>query len=65
MRDEKPEYPARLIGVANAYNALNGFDLRPPMMIGDQVKAQMILQGGSNLPSLEIKQASDNIKLLQ
>jgi hypothetical protein len=65
MRDEKPEYPARLIGVANAYNALNGFDLRPPMMIGDQIKAQMVLQGGSNLPSLEMKQASNSIKLLQ
>lgn len=65
MRGEQPEYQARLIGVANAYNAQNGYSLNPPMMIGDQIKAQMVLKGGNNKALLEMKLASDSIKLLQ
>jgi hypothetical protein len=65
MRDEKPEYQARLIGVANAHNAQNGFTLNPPMMIGDQLKALMVLKGGSNKALLEMKPANDLVKLLQ
>jgi len=65
MRDEHPEYQSRLIGVANAHNAQNGFTLHPPMMIGDQVKAHLVLKGGSNKALLEMKPANDLIKLLQ
>jgi hypothetical protein len=65
MRDEKPEYQARLIGIGNAHNAQNGFTLNPPMMIGDQLKALMVLKGGSNKALLEMKPAFESIKLLQ
>lgn len=65
MRDEKPEYQAKLIGIGNAHNAQNGFKLNPPIMIGDQFMAQMVLKGGSNKALLEMKPANDLIKLLQ
>lgn len=65
MRDEIIEYQARLVGIANAQNAQNGFGLNPPVLIGDQQKAQMVLNNGSNKAILQYQTAASAVKFLQ
>lgn len=65
MREEIPEHQARLIGIANAQNAQNGFPLNPPMLIGNPSKAQAILQSDNNYVALEFQSAASNLKYLQ
>ena len=65
MRDEMPEYQSRLTGIANAHNAQNGFRLNPPILIGDEAKAKLILKNGSNKSMLQFKTAGDAVKFLQ
>lgn len=40
------DYPARLVGVHEADNALKGHATQPPVLIGDAAKAQRVLQSG-------------------
>jgi hypothetical protein len=65
MREEIPEYQARLIGIANAQNAQNGFPQNLPVLIGNREKAEAILNDGSNHVSLEFQSAASNLKYLQ
>lgn len=57
VRNEIPEYPAKLTGMANAYNAKEGFREQPPMLVGDQAMAQQVLLGGVDRVTLQIKSA--------
>lgn len=57
VRGDVPDYPAKLIGLANAYNAQEGFREQPPMLVGDQAQAQRVLAGGAVQPALAIKPA--------
>jgi len=59
MRDEKPEYPPVLIGMANAQNSTGGFRLNPPVLIGNEEKANQVRLGGTTTPLLSMKPASD------
>lgn len=59
MRDETPEYPPVLIGMANAHNGQQGFRLNPPILVGDERKAQLVLQNGTTAPLLSMKSAAD------
>lgn len=59
MRDETPEYPPVLVGMANAHNGQQGFRLNPPILIGDEVKATLVLKGGTTAPLLGMKSAAD------
>jgi hypothetical protein len=59
MRDEAPEYPPVLIGMANAHNSQQGFRQNPPILIGDEVKATAVLNGGTTAPLLGMKSAAD------
>ncbi|MBY0243436.1 MAG: hypothetical protein K2X55_29430 [Burkholderiaceae bacterium] len=57
MRNERPEYPAVLLGLADAQNQQAGFAGQPPLLIGDDVRAQQVLAGGTDKPLLGIAQA--------
>lgn len=63
MRDEKPEYPPVLIGMANSQNSQNGFRQNPPILIGDEQKAVAVLQGGSTKPLLNMRPADEMMLL--
>lgn len=58
VRNEIPDYPAKLIGMANAYNAKEGFREQPPMLVGNQVAAQRVLLGGASQMPLQIRSAA-------
>jgi hypothetical protein len=59
MRDEVPEYPPVLIGLANAHNSKQGFRENPPILIGDERKASAVRLGGTTAPLLGMKSAAD------
>lgn len=59
MRDETPEYPPVLIGLANAQNGKAGFRLNPPILVGDERKAIAVRMGGTTAPLLGMKSAAD------
>lgn len=51
-RNERIEYPAKLIGISEAHNVQEGRKVAQPMLIGDASKAQEVLQLGSSGGSL-------------
>lgn len=55
MRDETPEYAPVLIGLANGQNREGGFRLNPPILIGDEAKANKVRAGGTTAPLLSMK----------
>lgn len=59
MRDETPEYPPVLIGMANAHNSQQGFRQNPPILVGDERKANQVRLGGTTAPLLSMKSAGD------
>ncbi|CBJ38308.1 conserved protein of unknown function, phage related [Ralstonia solanacearum CMR15] len=58
MRSETPDYPPHLIGTAEASNARAGFEIEPPMLLGDVKKARAVLEGGTSTPLLMVTPAS-------
>lgn len=58
-RNEKPEYPPLLIGIAGSFNAREGFKTAPPTMIGNPELAKMTLLYGTSSPMIEFKQMQD------
>lgn len=58
-RDELPEYPPVLIGIANAHNSQQGFRQNPPILIGDERKANTVRLGGTTAPLLGMKSLAD------
>jgi hypothetical protein len=57
MRNETPEYPPVMIGIAESQNAKNGFQIAPPLLLGQPEKAQMVMLKGSNTPVLQVTMA--------
>lgn len=51
-RNERIEYPAKLIGLTEAHNSREGHKIEPPVMIGDASKATAVLQLGISGKSL-------------
>lgn len=47
-RNEKVEYPAKLIGIFEKENSAKGLDVAQPLLIGDATKAQQVLLGGGD-----------------
>ena len=45
-RNEKPDYPRVLTGIANAHNARNGFPLQPARTVGDPAACKRVAMGG-------------------
>lgn len=64
MRSERPEYPRVLIGIAGAHNRkLQGFsasELQPPVLIGDPLRAQAVMQAGTDKPLIGFQSAGQN-----
>lgn len=46
-RNERVEYPSKLIGIFEAHNAIGGHKIAAPMLIGDATKAQEVLRLGT------------------
>lgn len=57
MRNERPEYPPVLIGMAEAQNDRAGFRSQPPILIGDSAKAQVVMLSGTTAPLLTMAPA--------
>ena len=58
MRNERPEYPPALTGIAEADNARRGLRSDPPRLIGDASKAEAVMQGGTSRPLIGFATAS-------
>lgn len=61
VRNETPDYPKVLIGIAEAQNSTEGRESQPPVLIGDSSKAKQVFIGGTDkvLVGFERMQASD------
>ena len=46
-RNERPEYPKKLLGMAEAQNTQLGFKTMPPRLIGDPAQARLVFQQGA------------------
>lgn len=62
VRSEIPEYPAKLIGIANAHNEKHNFKAESPVLIGNELKARQVLNGGTDKPSIGFKRLSDVVE---
>ena len=58
MRSERPDYPAHLIGIAEAANAKGNFMVAPPLLLGDAKQAQLVALGGTDKPLLQVTTAA-------
>lgn len=61
VRNETPDYPTRLIGIANAHNEKNGFKTTDPILIGDESKAKQVMLGGTDKPTIGFKRLSESV----
>lgn len=61
VRNETPDYPKVLIGIAEAQNSTEGRESQPPVLIGDSAKAKQVFIGGTDkvLVGFARMQASD------
>lgn len=53
------EYPRMLTGYFNAENAKNGHDTQPPLLLGNEKKAQLIYEQGKASVGIEYKRAEE------
>lgn len=51
---ELPAYPRQLTGIADQTNAMRGFKLSPPAMIGDPESCQRVIAQASDKPRLTV-----------
>ena len=61
-RNEYPEYPASLMGMATAHNNQKGFKTDPPVLIGNEQLARLVLYGGTDKPVLGFKRLRDELE---
>lgn len=59
VRSEIPEYPTKLIGIANAHNEKHNFKPDAPVLIGNELMARQVLNGGTDKLSIGFKRLSD------
>ena len=59
MRNERPEYPPRLIGISEASNRVEGKSCEPVLLIGDASRAALVLSGGTDRPLVGFTTASE------
>ena len=62
VRSEIPEYPTRLIGIANAHNEKHNFKPDAPVLIGNELMARQVLNGGTDKLSIGFKRLSDSVE---
>lgn len=51
-RKNKPEHQPKMIGVSESNNLRYGFDVKGPVLVGNNDKAQLVLSGGSDVKML-------------
>ena len=51
------EYPSRLIGKTEAHNSKEGYETKPPVLVGDHKRAQLVYEKGSHQVGLPMKRA--------
>ena len=56
-RNETPDYPSVLIGLAGAQNRREGLAIEPPTLIGDAQKAAAVMGSGSTSPLVAFTRA--------
>lgn len=61
-KNEVPEYPGLLIGIATAHNQKEGFKAEPPVLIGNELKAKQVLNGGTDKPAIGFKRLSESVE---
>lgn len=61
-RNEIPDYPAVLTGIANAHNIKEKFNAAPPVMVGNEEAAKKVMLGGTQKPMLGFKQMSADLE---
>jgi hypothetical protein len=54
-RGDIPEHPTKMVGLHEDYNSKQGFDIEPPVLIGDEGKAKFVLENGMQPKQLEFK----------
>ena len=59
MRNELPDYPKLLVGLANACNVCERRTQAPPLLIGDAAAASRVLALGCAAPLLMVTRAGD------
>lgn len=59
-----PEYNPVLVGIAEAQNSMQGHAVEPPMLIGDQQKAAIVMSMGSDKQLVQITPSKSNQRLL-
>lgn len=65
MRSEAPEYPAVLTGIAGAHNRKAGYETDPPMLIGNPLKAQQVISGGTDKPLIGLTRLDNAVSMLR
>lgn len=58
-RNEVPEYPPKLIGIAEAHNAKEGFTPPHPVLIGNKEKARAVQFCGTEKPMISFHRPAD------
>ena len=61
MKAEEIEYQSALTGVINMQNMQQGFKLQTPTFVGDQLKARLVYEKGSETALLQMKKASESM----
>lgn len=64
MRNERPEYPPVLIGLAEADNARRGLKSDPPRLVGSAERAQQVMSGGTDRPLIGVATATAELRLV-
>lgn len=59
-----PEYSGVMVGLGEAHNRKGGFNVEPPMLIGNEQSAKQVMLSGSDRPSIGFKRASAEVMQL-
>lgn len=62
VKSEIPDYPGKLIGIATAHNEKEGFKAEPPVLIGNELKAKQVMNGGTDKPAIGFKRLSESVE---
>lgn len=59
VRNETPDYPKQLVGIAEAQNSREGRVSQPPVLIGSSEAAKRVLLGGTDKPMVGFERLSE------
>lgn len=60
VRNEVPEYPRQLLGIAESQNSREGRRSQPPVLIGNSDAAKRVLRGGTDQVLVGFERMSDS-----